>query len=241
MHSSIMTNPVNASYENANTRSSWEGYATGQLVRLQDNHHRVFARVDAITRNDKYLIHQCPQNHGHWGLAYSELQTRPHQVYLNQDHQHSPSLQTLFDAMRQQLHIPNAFSYQLCPKHMVDVNVAKGLQSVSTQQNQKGTSMCQDRVGHFWLGGYPVMNHTLESMWTWVPLIPSQYHYELHVDHFVVNGKLVPMKDVNHPRTIIDTGTKDIVLSKQVTKFPNHTKTHMLMMRNRISSVYHFH
>ncbi|CDH58319.1 predicted protein [Lichtheimia corymbifera JMRC:FSU:9682] len=208
-----MTNPVNASYENAKTRSSWEGYATGQLIRLQDKQHRVFARVDAITHNDQYLTSQCPQNHGHWGLAYPALQTRPNDVYFNQDYQRTPSLQTLFDAMRQQLNIPNAFSYQLCPKHRVDVSAAKGLQSVSKQQRHEGKSICQNRVGHFWLGGYNA--EAMNKQVTWVPLISNQYHYELHVDQFLVNGKRVPMHDINHPRTIIDTGTKDIVLSKQ--------------------------
>lgn len=218
MHNTTMTNPVNASYENAKTRSSWEGYATGQLIRLQDKQHRVFARVDAITHNDQYLTSQCPQNHGHWGLAYPALQTRPNDVYFNQDYQRTPSLQTLFDAMRQQLNIPNAFSYQLCPKHRVDVSAAKGLQSVSKQQRHEGKSICQNRVGHFWLGGYNA--EAMNKQVTWVPLISNQYHYELHVDQFLVNGKRVPMHDINHPRTIIDTGTKDIVLSKQVTQYP---------------------
>lgn len=206
-------------------RASWEGYAIGQKLQLADGID-VFSRVDVITNNYGFFNPSCPQNQGLWGLAYPGLQTRPNKTHLNQDWQHTLSLQTLFDVARRTHDIPNGFTYQLCPKTVVDDTTAQGLKLItmngggSVDDPQRYTNVehykpdvCQ-RAGHFYLGGYD--NRTLASDVTYVPIKSSSKsprYYEVQVDHFLVNNHVIHMQHLNKPRTIIDTGTRDIVLS----------------------------
>lgn len=217
-----------ASYGNNKTRASWEGYAVGQTFQLSDG-IEVFSRVDVITRNYGFFHPSCPQNQGLWGLAYPGLQTKPNKTHLNQDWQHTLSSYTLLDAARYAYNIPNGFAYQLCPKKMVDESAAQGFKLITNNSDTKVTddglqqqydllpfqrNTCR-RAGHFYIGGYD--NRTLASEITYVPIKSSRknpHYYEVQIDHFVVNGHVVQhMQHLNRPRTIIDTGTRDIVLS----------------------------
>ncbi|KAI9499175.1 aspartic peptidase domain-containing protein [Zychaea mexicana] len=217
VHPEALVNRVSARYGNAKTRSSWHGYATGQSIHF-GNDKSATARVDAITSSNHFFVPRCPQNQGLWGLAYSKLQTRPHHGrYLN----HELSSETLFDATRKQLHVPDAFSFQLCPSSVVDPLAAHGLSLISDDTSRaldehrksKEPSCNGSRVGHFWLGGYS--SQSIQSPITWVSLIDSHY-YEVVIDAFLVNGHPVDMHDdLNKPRTIVDTGTNDIILSTE--------------------------
>ncbi|KAI8144699.1 aspartic peptidase domain-containing protein [Fennellomyces sp. T-0311] len=202
-----LLNNVSARYGNAKTSASWHGYATGQQVHLHDN-QSVFARVDVITSSDHFFVPACPQNQGLWGLAYPQLQTRPHnRRYLNRNR----TSETLFDAARKQLHVPDAFTFQLCSKSTVDPLSAHGLSMVLGQE--PNGVMCEHRAGHFWLGGYA--SPRIQSPIVWVPMKHSRY-YEVEIDSFLINGKPIRMHDdLNVPRTIVDTGTNDIILSTQ--------------------------
>ncbi|KAI9278701.1 aspartic peptidase domain-containing protein [Phascolomyces articulosus] len=251
VHSEALLNRVSARYGNAKTRASWHGYATGQIVELQQD-KSVLARVDVITKSNHFFVPGCPQNQGLWGLAYPELQTRPHHSrYLNR----ALSSETLIDSARHQLHMPNSFSFQLCPKSSVDPLSSYGLSVISTSDGDLGfdsvsasiseqedqeksltallleqehghqqlstaeasslsTSICSNgNVGHFWLGGYA--SRFVRSPIIWVPLIHSHY-YEVSIDGFFINDQMIEMDDnLNTPRTIVDTGTNDIVLSTE--------------------------
>ena len=69
-------------------------------------------------------------------------------------------------------------------------------------------------MGHFWLGGYA--SRFVQSPIVWVPLINSHY-YEVVVDGLFVNNQVIEMKhNLNTQKTIVDTGTNDIILSTEV-------------------------
>ncbi|KAI9320438.1 aspartic peptidase domain-containing protein [Dichotomocladium elegans] len=211
-----LENPVNASYGNGKTHSSWQGYATGQLVTIADN-HTVYARVDVIARHHRFFVDRCPHNQGVWGLAYPALQTRPRFRYFNHDRHHTPALQTVLDMAHAKLDLPDVFTYELCAPAQIDSRTAQGLAMIT--RNASSLSLpaaCGgNRVGHFWLGGYPSNAIPPSSEIVWVPLT-SRLYYEVSIDRFMVNGVPVPMDDsLNHPRSIVDTGSKDILLSQQ--------------------------
>jgi hypothetical protein len=215
---------VNASYGNAKLHSSWKGLATGQLVSF-DGVQQAFARIDVITENQAFFIPRCSKNQGIWGLAHHSLQTRPH--WINDKHTQQQKL-TLFDAIRKEKGAPNAFTVQLCPKSAIATTFAQEFELLSqntTVRKQPDPSnhskKCQ-RDGHFWLGGYP--SQSVGSEIVWVPLTHKRY-YEVKIERFLVNGKPVKeMESLNVPRTIIDTGTRDIVLNPQV--FVHYVNTH---------------
>ncbi|EPB88455.1 hypothetical protein HMPREF1544_04690 [Mucor circinelloides 1006PhL] len=210
---------VNASYGNAKLHSSWKGYATGQLISF-DHVQQAFARIDVITDHQSFFIPRCSKNQGIWGLAHPSLQTRPRKSNGHASNSEQQKL-TLFDSIRREKGLPNAFTVQICPKSAVDSAFAHefnflGLNStmrhVQQQQQSTAEKTCL-RDGHFWLGGYP--SQSVGSEIVWVPLSNNRY-YEVKVDHFLVNGKAVAgMEQINVPRTIVDTGTKDIVLTPQ--------------------------
>ncbi|CEP08119.1 hypothetical protein [Parasitella parasitica] len=209
---------VNASYGNAKLHSSWKGYATGQLISF-DHVQQAFARIDVITDHQSFFIPRCSKNQGIWGLAHPSLQTKPRKSNGNTSNSQQQKL-TLFDSIRREKGLPNAFTIQICPKSAVDPAFAHefkflGLNSTMrhVQQQQQPSEKACRRDGHFWLGGYP--SQSVGSEIVWVPLSHNRY-YEVKIDHFLVNGKTVPdMEHINMPRTIIDTGTKDIVLTPQ--------------------------
>lgn len=211
---------VNASYGNAKLRSSWKGYATGQLISF-DHVQQAFARVDVITDHQSFFIPRCSKNQGIWGLAHPSLQTRPRKSNGHASNSEQQKL-TLFDSVRREKGLPNAFTVQICPKSAVDPAFAHefnflGLNSTMRHaqlQQPSATEKTCLRDGHFWLGGYP--SQSVGSEIVWVPLSHNRY-YEVKVDRFLVNGKTVAgMEQINVPRTIVDTGTKDIVLTPQV-------------------------
>jgi hypothetical protein len=228
---------VNASYGNAKLHSSWKGYATGQLVTF-DGVEQTFARIDVITENQSFFIPRCSKNQGIWGLAHPSLQTRPHpqQHQKQQEAYKSNAVQqqklTLFDSIRREKGLPNAFTYQICPKSAVDSTFGYEFnflsQNISMRGNSSSSSSSNNellhqqqinkkecsRDGHLWLGGYP--SHAVGSEIVWVPLSHHRY-YEVKIERFLVNGEtVVGMKHFNLPRTIVDTGTKDIVLTPEV-------------------------
>lgn len=209
---------VNATYGNIKLHSSWKGYATGQLISF-DHVQQAFARVDVITDHQSFFIPRCPKNQGIWGLAHPSLQTRPRKSNGHVSNSKQQKL-TLFDSIRREKGLPNAFTVQICPKSAVDPVFAHELKFLSLnstmrhvhQQPLKEKTCLRD--GHFWLGGYS--SQSVGSEIVWVPLSHSRY-YEVKINRFLVNGKTVPgMEQINTPRTIVDTGSKDIVLSPQV-------------------------
>ncbi|KAI9262850.1 aspartic peptidase domain-containing protein [Helicostylum pulchrum] len=202
---------VNASYGNAKLRSAWKGFSTEQLVSLQEG-ESMFARVDVISENQSFFIPRCAHNQGIWGLAHASLQTQPEY--------HGDSLtfkSTLFDTIRKQKGLPNAFTYQICPKSAVDSQFAQEFNFLSQTLGLRNTTQLSKpnqcmRQGHFWLGGYP--SQSVGSEIVWVPLMHQRY-YQVTIESFLVNNQIVEMEQINLPRTIVDTGTKDIVLSRQ--------------------------
>ncbi|KAG2236816.1 hypothetical protein INT48_007000 [Thamnidium elegans] len=200
---------VNASYGNAKLRSAWKGFSTEQLVSFQEG-EAMFARVDVISENQSFFIPRCAHNQGIWGLAHASLQTQP-------EHDSLTFKSTLFDTIRKQKGLPNAFTYQICPKSLVDSQFALefnlltqnlGLRNI-TQVSKQNQCM---RQGHFWLGGYP--SQSVGSEIVWVRLVHQRY-YQVTIESFLVNNQMVEMEQINLPRTIVDTGTRDIVLSQQ--------------------------
>ncbi|KAF7728542.1 Beta-site APP-cleaving enzyme [Apophysomyces ossiformis] len=205
---------VNATYlGNIHMRASWAGYATTQLVSF-GNKAQALARVDAIVQNSAFFVPRCPQNQGILGLAYATLQTVPNPPMKE-------SQKTVIDAIIQQHGAANMFSLQLCPKSAHDPRFRRlyhALQqtksSPSLQSSLPSTtfSSCHRR-GHFWLGGYS--SSAVGSPIDWVPLVKSRY-YEVQVDHFLVNDRIVTgMSNINSPRTIVDSGAKNIMLSPE--------------------------
>lgn len=202
---------VNASYGNAKLRSAWKGFSTEQLVSLQEG-EATFARVDVISENQSFFIPRCAHNQGIWGLAHASLQTQP-------EHDNSLTFKsTLFDTIRKQKGLPNAFTYQICPKSAVDSQFAQEFNFLSQTLGLRNTTQISKknqcvRQGHFWLGGYP--SQSVGSEIVWVRLVHQRY-YQVTIESFLVNNQVVEMEQINLPRTIVDTGTKDIVLSRQV-------------------------
>lgn len=222
---------VNASYGNTKLRSSWKGFATGQVVSF-DGIEQAFSRIDVIAENQNFLIPRCPENQGIWGLAYPTLQTRP-RPQVNNDTTKTPNRNTfseqqkltLFDAIRREKGLPNAFTVQLCPKSAVEPAFSRELNFLKHSVIDRHTENAINKLntpipkkcprnGHLWLGGYPTQSIGSDIVWT--PLYHNRY-YEVKIDKFVINGEPVTgMKNLNMPRTIIDTGTKDITLSDEV-------------------------
>lgn len=216
-------NAVNASYGNSKLHSSWKGFATGQLVSFEGA-QQTFARVDVISENLSFFVPRCTKNQGIWGLAHPSLQTKP--TKKEEDSAGGFAQQqklTLFDAIRRDKGLPNAFTYQICPKSAVDNQFAKEFNFLSQSLSIRNSSShfnstvpakeCE-RDGHFWLGGYP--SHAVGSEIVWVPMSHNRY-YEVKIENFLVNNVTVAgLEHVNTPRTIVDTGTKDIVLTPEV-------------------------
>lgn len=202
---------VNASYGNAKLRSAWKGFATKQRVTFEGV-EQTFSRIDVITENQAFFIPRCSENQGIWGLAYPSLLTKSSSRF---------DQRPLFDAIRKEKGLPNAFTYQICPKSAVDSTFAHGFNFLSQNVSSRNTSIeiihkeCL-RDGHFWLGGYP--SQSVASEIVWVPLSHQRY-YQVKIESFLVNNETVGMEEINLPRTIVDTGTKDIVLSPQVRAF----------------------
>ncbi|KAG0164185.1 hypothetical protein DFQ30_010386 [Apophysomyces sp. BC1015] len=204
---------VNATYlGNIHMRASWAGYVTTQLVSFQ-NQTQALARVDAIAQNSAFFVPRCSHNQGILGLAYAALQTVA-----------SPPMKaaqsTVIDAIQQQRGAANVFALQLCPKPEYDPRFRRLYHMLQQPALTRARSMssvgkaqpCRRR-GHFWLGGYPA--YSVGSPVVWVPLLRSRY-YEVQVDHFLVNNHIVTgMTDLNSPRTIVDSGAKNIMLSPE--------------------------
>ncbi|CAO3654106.1 unnamed protein product [Mucor hiemalis] len=211
-------NSVNASYGNTKLHSSWKGFATGQLVSFEGA-QQTFARVDVISENLSFFVPRCAKNQGIWGLAHPSLQTKP--LKKVEDSANSFAQQqklTLFDAIRRDKGLPNAFTYQICPKSAVDNQFANEFNFLSQPLEMRNSTIpvpvkeCH-RDGHFWLGGYP--SHSIGSEVVWIPLTHTRY-YEVKVENFIVNNVTVAgLEHLNSPRTILDTGTKDIVMAPE--------------------------
>ncbi|ORY96162.1 aspartic peptidase domain-containing protein [Syncephalastrum racemosum] len=189
---------VSASYGNAKLHTSWEGYATGQHVEIENT--TTYGRVDLISDSHRFFTPRCPLNQGLWGLAYPGLQTRP--VPENN------ATETLIDAIRRQHQLPDAFTFELCNKPIIDPVSALAFRMI--HDTPMPYCKARERVGHFWLGGY-VSERTPHLQW--VKLLNPKY-YEVKIKHFQVNDRPVQLpSNANRPRTIVDTGTNDIVLS----------------------------
>ncbi|KAF9937326.1 Beta-secretase 2 [Mortierella alpina] len=95
---------------------------------------------------------------------------------------------TLFDTLSASMKIPNGFALQLC-----------------------GRTSNTTKSGNMFLGGYS-MNHLAEPM-QFVPLVKKDW-YQVRLDGFKVMGETVKgMQNVNLPKTIIDSGTTNILMS----------------------------
>lgn len=251
-------NAVNVTYGNNKLRSTWQGFSTDQWVTLDDSTSSL-VRIDAITENQSFFIPRCSENQGIWGLAYPSLQTQPLENHQQQQQQQKKkNTTTLFDSLRQEKGIPNAFTIQICPKSLVDTGFGQEfnfLRQVVTARNhtqimvENECNSSSRRQGHLWLGGYP--SQSVGSEIVWVRLVHQRY-YQVHIDRFLVNNQDVGMEKLNLPRTIVDTGTKDIVLSTEVTKklyimylffinylsfFAEFTKITKCIMESKISSI----
>lgn len=195
-------NLVNASYGHGHLRSSWKGISSKQTISFNDD--SIPARIDLITENQSFFIPRCEKNQGIWGLAHPSLQTN------NQE--------TLFDTIRKERNVPNSFTYQVCSKLDIDDAFQKDFEFLSQSISTRNVSLRKEnhqclRQGHFWVGGYPTKSVGSEIVWV---SMGNERYYEVVVDGFLVDEKVVQMEKINLPRTIVDTGTKDIVLSAQV-------------------------
>lgn len=95
---------------------------------------------------------------------------------------------TLFDTLSASMKIPNGFALQLC-----------------------GRTSNTTKSGNMFLGGYS-MNHLAEPM-QFVPLVKKDW-YQVRLDGFKVMGETVKgMQNVNLPKTIVDSGTTNILMS----------------------------
>ncbi|KAF9955429.1 Beta-site APP-cleaving enzyme [Mortierella alpina] len=95
---------------------------------------------------------------------------------------------TLFDTLSASMKIPNGFALQLC-----------------------GRTSNTTKSGNMFLGGYS-MNHLAEPM-QFVPLVKKDW-YQVRLDGFKVMGEPVKgMQNVNLPKTIVDSGTTNILMS----------------------------
>ncbi|CAO3564370.1 unnamed protein product [Mortierella alpina] len=95
---------------------------------------------------------------------------------------------TLFDTLSASMKIPNGFALQLC-----------------------GRTSNTTKSGNMFLGGYS-MNHLAEPM-QFVPLVKKDW-YQVRLDGFKVMGEAVKgMQNVNLPKTIVDSGTTNILMS----------------------------
>ncbi|KAF9116266.1 Beta-secretase 2 [Mortierella sp. AM989] len=95
---------------------------------------------------------------------------------------------TLFDTLSASMKIPNGFALQLCGRTS---NVTKS--------------------GNMFLGGYSTA-HVAEPM-EYVPLVKKDW-YQVRLDGFKVMGQNVQgMQNLNLPKTIVDSGTTNILMS----------------------------
>ncbi|KAF9361479.1 Beta-site APP-cleaving enzyme [Mortierella sp. AD094] len=95
---------------------------------------------------------------------------------------------TLFDTLSASMKIPNGFALQLCGRTS---NVTKS--------------------GNMFLGGYSSA-HVAEPM-QYVPLVKKDW-YQVRLDGFKVMGQPVQgMQNLNLPKTIVDSGTTNILMS----------------------------
>ncbi|KAF9573940.1 Beta-secretase 2 [Mortierella alpina] len=95
---------------------------------------------------------------------------------------------TLFDTLSASMKIPNGFALQLC-----------------------GRTSNTTKSGNMFLGGYST-KHLAEPM-QFVPLVKKDW-YQVRLDGFRVMGETVKgMQNVNLPKTIVDSGTTNILMS----------------------------
>ncbi|KAG0320743.1 Beta-secretase 2 [Dissophora globulifera] len=95
---------------------------------------------------------------------------------------------TLFDTLSATMKIPNGFALQLC-----------------------GRTAHSAKSGNMFLGGYSTA-HLAEPM-QFVPLVKKDW-YQVQLDGFQVMGEMVRgMQNLNVPKTIVDSGTTNILMS----------------------------
>ncbi|KAF9188186.1 Beta-site APP-cleaving enzyme [Haplosporangium sp. Z 11] len=95
---------------------------------------------------------------------------------------------TLFDTLSATMKIPNGFALQLC-----------------------GRKPNTTKTGNMFLGGYS-STHLAEPM-QFVPLIKKDW-YQVQLDGFKVMGDpVLGMQNINMPKTIVDSGTTNILMS----------------------------
>ncbi|KAG0370981.1 Beta-site APP-cleaving enzyme [Gamsiella multidivaricata] len=95
---------------------------------------------------------------------------------------------TLFDTLSASMKIPNGFALQLC-----------------------GRTTNTTKSGNMFLGGYSSAH--LEGPMQYVPLVRKDW-YQVQLDGFKVMGGVVQgMQNLNLPKTIVDSGTTNILMS----------------------------
>ncbi|KAG0023021.1 Beta-secretase 2 [Podila clonocystis] len=95
---------------------------------------------------------------------------------------------TLFDTLSATMKIPNGFALQLC-----------------------GRTGNTTKSGNMFLGGYSTA-HVAEEM-RFVPLVKKDW-YQVQLDGFRVMGQAVQgMQNLNLPKTIVDSGTTNVLMS----------------------------
>ncbi|KAG0332035.1 Beta-secretase 2 [Podila humilis] len=97
---------------------------------------------------------------------------------------------TLFDTLSSKMKIPNGFALQLC-----------------------GRTNNSTKSGNMFLGGYSSQHVANGETMQYVPLIKRDW-YQVQLDGFkVMNQQVMGMQNLNAPKTIVDSGTTNIMMS----------------------------
>ncbi|KAG0209677.1 Beta-secretase 2 [Mortierella sp. GBA30] len=113
---------------------------------------------------------------------------------------------TLFDTLSASMKIPNGFALQLC-----------------------GRTSNTSKSGNMFLGGYSTAH--LAGPMQFVPLVKKDW-YQVRLDGFKVMGEPVKgMQNLNLPKTIIDSGTTNILMSHYNLQFFIQSLAHSQVVR----------
>ncbi|KAG0356349.1 Beta-secretase 2 [Podila minutissima] len=113
---------------------------------------------------------------------------------------------TLFDTLSATMKIPNGFALQLC-----------------------GRTGNTTKSGNMFLGGYSSA-HVAEEM-RYVPLVKKDW-YQVQLDGFRVMGQEVQgMQNLNLPKTIVDSGTTNVLMSHYNLQFLIQALAHSAVIR----------
>ncbi|RUS15556.1 aspartic peptidase domain-containing protein [Endogone sp. FLAS-F59071] len=185
------TTAVSTRYGTVPHDVSWDGVWTQDTIFVPDpgaTNISTTAWFASITNSTNFFLPLCPQNQGIWGLAYS--------LFLATSTR-SPG-PTLFEAFVAR-GMPNGFTVQLCPRReSAEVN---------------GSDAQEERAGHLWLGGY-ASTFVGGGGFRFVPIVKKDY-FEVHLEAVMVGEVVVAgMEGLSRSKTIVDTGTSPILLSR---------------------------